>query len=223
MNRYWMNTPTKLVLPAMLMLVLSGCLTPSGEPQPDNGFADPGSTNSAPTIQGNPARAITVGQTYNFIPVASDADGDALTFSVTNLPSWASFSAETGELSGLPTLTNTGMFSNISISVSDGERSTSLNPFSIEVTQSSLGSTTLTLIAPAVHTDGTAFTDLASYKLYFGNTRGAYPNEIVVDNPGVSDYVVENLAPATYYFVATAINTAGMESGFSNEVTRVVE
>jgi len=218
-----LNLPKRLIGLAISMLVLNGCLTPSGESQQAQEPSAPGGTNSAPTILGNPANGITIGQVYTFVPTASDADGDTLTFSVTNLPGWATFDSTTGELSGQPTLGDEGTISGISISVSDGLLSASLSAFSIQVTQSSLGAATLTLIAPAVHTDGTAFTDLASYKLYFGTSRGAYPNQLFVDNPGVSDYVVENLAPATYFFVATALNTAGMESGYSNEVTRVVE
>ncbi len=93
MNKFRMNAQSRLALPAVAMLVLSGCLTPSGEPQPDNGFADPGSTNSAPTIQGNPARASTIGHVYTFVPTASDPDGDTLTFSVTNRPGWATFNS----------------------------------------------------------------------------------------------------------------------------------
>ena len=33
-----------------------------------------------------------------------------------------------------------------------------------------------------------------------------------IDNPTISTYVVENLAPGTYAFVATAFNAAGVES-----------
>jgi len=212
----------KFILPAIAMLALSGCLTPSGEPESAVGASTPVGANSAPTIQGNPAGAITIGQVYTFVPTASDADGDALTFSVTNLPNWATFDSATGELSGQPTLGDEGTVSGISISVSDGQLSASLSSFSVQVTQSSLGSATLSLQAPTVNTDGTPFTDLRSYRLYFGTSQGNYPNQIHIDSPGVSDYMVENLAPATYYFVATATNTAGMESGYSNEVRRIV-
>ena len=211
-----------LIVLSFASLGLSGCLTPSDGSTPEDGSSGTGEQNSAPTIGGNPAGAITVGHVYTFVPAASDPDGDALTFSVTNLPSWASFDGATGRLSGQPTLADEGTFSGITISVTDGMQSVAMNPYSIQVTQSSLGSATLTLLAPSTNTDGTPFTDLASYKLYFGTTRGSHPNQIFIDNPGISDYVVENLAPATYYFVATAINSTGMESSFSNEVSRSV-
>lgn len=42
------------------------------------------------------------------------------------------------------------------------------------------------------------------------------------DNASVTTYIVENLAPGTYEFVATAYNAAGVESGYSNIATRVL-
>jgi hypothetical protein len=32
-----------------------------------------------------------------------------------------------------------------------------------------------------------------------------YPNSVTVENPGLTRYVVENLAPATWYFTVTAL------------------
>ena len=74
-----------------------------------------------------------VGKSYTFQPSASDPDGNPLTFSISNKPSWASFSATTGRLSGTPAASNVGTFANIVISVSDGQASASLQSFSIAV------------------------------------------------------------------------------------------
>lgn len=84
------------------------------------------------------------------------------------------------------------------------------------------GSATLSWTAPTQNTDGTALTDLAAYKFYYGTSSGDYSDMVRVDNPGITTYVIDNLAPATYYFVATATNDAGIESRFSNEVTKAV-
>ena len=46
---------------------------------------------------------------------------------------------------------------------------------------------------------------------------------MTVDNAGLTTYVIDNLAPGTYEFVATAYNTAGVESDYSNIATKVVE
>lgn len=88
--------------------------------------------NQAPVISGLPMITATVGAAYSFTPTATDPDGDALTFSASNVPSWATFSAATRTLSGTPSAP--GTFANIVISVSDGVNTISLPAFSIEVT-----------------------------------------------------------------------------------------
>lgn len=87
--------------------------------------------NHAPTISGTPATNATVGAAYSFQPTATDVDGDTLGYTVRNLPAWAQFSTSTGRLSGTPTAA--GTFSNIVISVTDGNASVSLAAFSIAV------------------------------------------------------------------------------------------
>ncbi|HYM42986.1 MAG TPA: putative Ig domain-containing protein, partial [Steroidobacteraceae bacterium] len=87
----------------------------------------------APTIGGSPSTQVNEGQAYSFTPTASGPAGLALTFSVQNLPTWATFSTSTGALSGTPASSNVGTFSNIVISVSDGQLSASLPAFSIQV------------------------------------------------------------------------------------------
>jgi hypothetical protein len=79
---------------------------------------------------------VTVGQAYNFQPQASDPDGDALTYSISNKPAWASFSSTTGRLSGTPGSGTAGTYSGITISVSDGTLSASLPAFAITVQSS---------------------------------------------------------------------------------------
>ena len=92
------------------------------------------SGNRAPTISGTPATSATVGTTYSFQPTASDPDGNTLTYSVANLPAWATFSASTGRLSGTPTSSAAGLtFSGITVSVTDGAATAALAPFSIAV------------------------------------------------------------------------------------------
>ena len=91
------------------------------------------SSNTAPTITGTPPTTAAVGTQYSFTPTANDANGGTLTFSITNPPSWATFTASTGRLQGTPTTANIGTFAAIVISVSDGQESRSLAPFSITV------------------------------------------------------------------------------------------
>jgi hypothetical protein len=92
--------------------------------------------NTPPKITGTPSTSVQAGSLYSFQPAASDADGNTLTFSIANKPSWATFSATTGHLTGTPNTGNIGVYSNITISVSDGKVSVSLPAFSIQVAAS---------------------------------------------------------------------------------------
>jgi hypothetical protein len=98
--------------------------------------APPPPANVAPTITGTPATTATVGQAYTFTPVGQDADGDTLSYSITNKPTWATFTAATGMLSGTPASGNVGTTTGIVITVSDATHQTSLAAFSISVSAS---------------------------------------------------------------------------------------
>jgi hypothetical protein len=90
--------------------------------------------NDAPTISGTPATTVAEDTAYSFTPTASDDDGDTLTFSIYNQPSWATFSTTTGVLEGTPVNGDVGNHTDIQISVTDGTVTTSLTSFAIEVT-----------------------------------------------------------------------------------------
>ena len=212
---------------AVLTLLMSGCLeqedgdAASAELIDNSG--DTGTINSSPQISGVPSANINVGGQYSFVPTTSDADGDTLSFSVTGLPVWASLDSASGEISGTPEAGHVGIYDNIVLSVSDGQLSASLAPFSITVDAISFGSVILNWTSPTENTDGTALVDLAGYKIYWGQSPGNYPNSIKIDNGSISTYVVDNLAPGNYEFVATSFNSAGVESGYSNSTTKVVQ
>ncbi len=162
------------------------------------------------------------GVPYSFVPLAADADGDALTFAVTNLPSWASFDASTGTISGTPGQGDVGNYTGITITVSDGQQMAGLGPFSINVVATAAGSATLSWNAPTERTDGSPLTDLAGYKFYWGKSAGDYVQSVTVMNPGLTTYVIDGLTPATWYFAATAIDSNGIESQFSNQASKTI-
>lgn len=182
----------------------------------------PATTNTAPTISGTPATSVLQGQTYRFTPTASDANGDALTFSIANRPRWASFNAATGELSGRPGPGDVGSYTNISIAVSDGKAVAQLRAFSITVQAIALGSATMRWVPPTENVDGTPLTDLAGYKIYRGTASKTYSDVVTLQNPGITTYVVEGLGSGTHYFAITAVNSKGVESVFSNEGLKTI-
>jgi hypothetical protein len=181
-----------------------------------------GAANKAPTISGSPATSVNVGSAYAFRPTAADGDNDALTFAIANRPAWASFNAATGQLTGTPASASAGTYANIVISVSDGKASVALAPFAITVADSSSGAASLTWLPPTQNTDGTSLTNLAGYRIVYGAAAAQLTQTIQVASAGMSSYVVENLAPGTYYFAIRAYTSTGAESADSNVVQKVV-
>lgn len=63
--------------------------------------------------------------------------------------------------------------------------------------------------------------NLSGYKIYYGTSSGNLNNSVNVGK--VTTYTVTGLPlGVTYYFAATAYNTAGNESGYSNIVSTTV-
>lgn len=180
------------------------------------------SDNRAPTITGTPATSVSVDADYNFQPTGSDADGDALTYSIQNKPSWASFNTATGALSGTPGTADTGSFANVAISVSDGKATTALAAFSITVTQVQAGSATLTWQAPTQNTDGTSLAGLAGYFIVYGKSADALTQTVDLKNPSLTTYVVEPLTSGTWYFAVKAYTSSGAESDKSNIASKTI-
>jgi hypothetical protein len=119
------NCGRNIVLLAVVSTVLVACGDDAVEP----GAAD----NLAPIIQGTPVTTQVAGSSYSFTPTAADPEGDPLTFSASGVPSWATFNASTGALTGTPTEANVGMTGMIVIQVSDTHASTQLPAFRIQV------------------------------------------------------------------------------------------
>lgn len=118
------------IVQVLFLCVLTACANSGDGAQ--NGQAAP-PQNSPPTISGMPNVNVVAGQSYSFVPAASDADGDALSFSIQDMPDWAEFDSTNGALTGVPGTADVGTHAGIGISVSDGTDSASLAAFSIAV------------------------------------------------------------------------------------------
>jgi hypothetical protein len=65
--------------------------------------------------------------------------------------------------------------------------------------------------------DASTSANIAGYKAYTGKRSGIYGTPIII--PNQTTYTATGLGSGTYYFAVTAFDTAGNESGFSNEVS----
>ena len=179
--------------------------------------------NNPPSISGSPTTSVTAGQAYAFQPTASDPDGQTLTFSIVNRPSWATFSTATGRLSGTPTAAQVATYSGIVISVTDGASSVSLPAFSITVATAQLGSATLSWTPPTLNEDGSPLTNLKGYRVYYGTSSSNLSTVLDIPTAGVATAVIENLSPATWYFALKAYNTSNVESSLSNIASKTIQ
>lgn len=161
-------------------------------------------------IAGVPALTASVGRAYAFTPSASDADGDSLSFSVQNLPTWATLNPATGKLSGTPT--QTGQSANIIISVSDGKATTKLPAFAVNVAPMILGSATVRWSAPSTNTDGSALQNLAGFRVLYGTDPNQLTQKLELPGASLRSVQIEELKPGTYYFAVKAYNTTAKES-----------
>ena len=183
--------------------------------------------NTPPTISGSPTPSVVSGHAYSFQPKAMDPNGLRIDFVVAHAPSWASFNTTTGLLSGTPTASNAGTYSNIVITAYDGYSKAVLPAFSIVVqragtnpispppgsgtTPPATGSATLSWIPPTQNANGGVLSDLAGYHIYYGTTP-ELGQSVTLTNAGLTRYVFTGLTQTTWYFAMTAYDTAGRES-----------
>ena len=62
--------------------------------------------------------------------------------------------------------------------------------------------------------------DIDGYRVYYGSSRGYYPNQVNITNGSLTNATIENLAPGNYFVVMTTYDNAGLESSYSVEVTK---
>jgi putative Ig domain-containing protein len=177
------------------------------------------------TIRGTPAKSVVAGDVYSFCPGANVKGPPARYFAIQNKPAWASFDTKSGLLRGRPTSSQTGTYSNVRISVTDGKKSLALPAFSITVQKGATTPTTspkpttppkvlsfsLSWLPPTENEDGTALTNLAHYRIYRGTAPGKL-QLVSTASAGLTRLVMDAPPPGKHYFAITAVNKNGHES-----------
>jgi hypothetical protein len=83
-------------------------------------------------LQGLPLTGVAVGDAYAFRPSVT-SNSTPVSYAIQGLPSWASFDAATGALTGTPSGNDLGLSGDITITASDGSNTGSVGPFTIRV------------------------------------------------------------------------------------------
>jgi hypothetical protein len=85
--------------------------------------------------------------------------------------------------------------------------------------QSAQYSALLTWAAPTENEDGSSLTNLAGYKIRYGQSATNLDELIFVDEPLITSYDIKNLDSVhSYFFCVAAYNTMGLESQCSDTV-----
>jgi len=108
--------------------------------------------------------------------------------------------------------------------VSDGIASATLPAFSITVASATTnGSATLSWVAPTQNEDGSALTNLAGYKVRYGQSTSAMTQVLDIANPATTTVTIQSLASATWYFSVAAYTNTGVESMPAGPVSKTIQ
>ncbi|MBT1071869.1 fibronectin type III domain-containing protein [Pelotalea chapellei] len=72
----------------------------------------------------------------------------------------------------------------------------------------------------SLNAEGQPDAAVVGYKIHYGNQPGQYSATVTVDK--VTTATVPGLTPGNYYFVLTAFDANGNESGYSQEISAVI-
>ncbi len=182
------------------------------------------SVNDLPTISGTPSDNVLEGGDYSFTPTLSDIENDPLTVTVLNSPGWLTLNATTGVLSGSPEVGDEGTYSNIVLQVSDGQGSTQLARFTIEV----VGDFDIDGVANSEDTDDDNDGMSDEFELANGfDTFNAQDAALDADNDGLSNLneqnagsnpLVDDQAPIIADVSAFNVNATGLLTPIMNLV-----
>lgn len=172
----------------------------------------PATANRAPTITGQAIDTARVGESYEWQPVAADADGDSLSFSATNLPPWASIGPTDGRIVGTPGPDDVGVYESITITVADAAHQSATQPFSITVVgEAASGVASLQWEAPPSKVDGSPLDDLAGYRILYGHNSDDLDKSVLVNDPATTSYEFTTLSSGIWYFTVVAVSACGLE------------
>jgi len=84
-----------------------------------------------------------------------------------------------------------------------------------------IGDKTLRWQAPTQNVDGSPLNDLAGYRIYWGVASRSYSGSYTVNSPDITSWEAD-IGPGEFFFALTAFDAEGNESGYSNEVLKLI-
>lgn len=87
----------------------------------------------------------------------------------------------------------------------------------------STGKVTISWLAPTENEDDSPVSELAGFAIHYTKREGHDPVTVYVNDPTVTSYTIENLAPGEYYFSISAIEKDGGKSDWSNVIAKTVQ
>ncbi len=215
--QFFARNGVRAFLPAVaLAFCHGGCGGGSGDststPQGGSPTTPTPVENRAPSIEGDASAYARAGAPYEFQPTANDADGDSLTFGITNLPPWATLDLKTGRLAGTPAADDVGAYESIVISVADATHTAKSDVFEITVLAAANGIASLQWEIPSSKINGSPLDDLAGYRILFGRSAEDLDHSVFIDGATVTTYEIDSLDPGVWYFSVAAVNANGLES-----------
>jgi hypothetical protein len=82
-----------------------------------------------------------------------------------------------------------------------------------------IGPVELSWVAPTENVDGSELTDLAGYRIYYGDESRNYSGMVDLTNASATSHTL-TLASGDYFVAMTAYDAEGNESAYSNEVLK---
>jgi hypothetical protein len=86
----------------------------------------------------------------------------------------------------------------------------------------SAGSLTVTWQPPTRNDDGSALTNLAGYRLYYGNAANTLDKSVAVNVPTATSTIIDALPAGVWFVSMTAISSTGVESVRTTPVSKTL-
>lgn len=84
------------------------------------------------------------------------------------------------------------------------------------------GSADVSWTPPTTNTNGSALTNLAGFRIYYGTSPSALTQTVDVPSAGATDHVIQDLPQGTWYFAVAAYTNSGLQSSYSSVVSKTI-